>query len=90
MSLSIARDTPMWPFTRRFSHDDRPARADMSAHDTIPDDLREEVAALVYERFFPDLIWGDASTSGRSSAYASADAILSVLEARGLVRPERR
>lgn len=41
--------------------------------------IRETLAAVIYEAFFPTLTWGDATRSGKQTAYASADAVLHVL-----------
>ncbi len=49
-------------------------------HDALRDDaLRDDLAAVIYEAFFPTLVWGDATRSGKQTAYAAADAVLHVL-----------
>lgn len=84
MSMSYSPDAPMWPF---FSRPSAPATLGEEAFTSLAtESLREDVAAVIYERFFPQLIWGDATRSGQASAYASADAILEILQARGLLR----
>ena len=41
--------------------------------------IRETLAAVIYEAFFPTRTWGDATRSGKQTAYAGADAVLHVL-----------
>ncbi len=41
--------------------------------------IRETLAAVIYETFFPTRTWGDATRSGKQTAYASADAVMHAL-----------
>lgn len=43
--------------------------------------IREDLAAVIYESCFPSLSWGDATPGARQSAYAGAEAVLDVLAA---------
>ncbi|WP_029003612.1 hypothetical protein [Azorhizobium doebereinerae] len=56
-----------------------PAPAAPSRREGLHAAIREDVAAVIYERIFPTLVWGDATRSGKTTAYASADAVLHVL-----------
>lgn len=53
--------------------------ADASEPSPRLDLIRETLAAVIYEAFFPTRSWGDATRSGKQTAYASADAVMHAL-----------